>query len=142
KGDELRRRPDAKPVRGEAGTPTAPAELVARRAELDAPPAAPPPDVPAAGSRPSPRSDAPSSASRAPSRRVRHRGVKSVASHLGEARPAEDADAVFARAVKERAQGRTFDAIATFRSLQDRFPDSPPAIVSRVSLGDLLLDRG
>src|SRR5207247_10036565 len=47
KGDELHRRPDAKPPRGEAGTPTAPAELVARRAELDAPPAAPPPDVPA-----------------------------------------------------------------------------------------------
>ena len=56
--------------------------------------------------------------------------------------PLEDAAAVFVRAVKERAQGRTRAAIATFRGLQQQFPQTPEALVSQVSLGDLLLDGG
>ena len=52
------------------------------------------------------------------------------------------AAAVFVRAVQERAQGRTRAAIATFRGLQQQFPQTPEALVSQVSLGDLLLDGG
>jgi TolA-binding protein len=65
-----------------------------------------------------------------------------VAIHLVGALPSEDAAAVFVRAVKEREQGRTMDAIATFRALLHQFPQSPQAMVARVSLGDLLLDGG
>jgi TolA-binding protein len=71
---------------------------------------------------------------------------KSVASLGNESRvepgPLEDAAAVFVRAVKERAQGRRRASIATFRSLQQQFPQTPEAVVSQVSLGDLLLDGG
>ena len=51
----------------------------------------------------------------------------------------EDAASVFGRAVKQREQGRTAEAIATFRSLQHQFPGTPQALVSLVSLADLLL---
>jgi TolA-binding protein len=52
------------------------------------------------------------------------------------------AAAVFVRALRERAQGQTRAAIATFRALQQQFPRTPQALVSQVSLGDLLLDGG
>jgi TolA-binding protein len=51
----------------------------------------------------------------------------------------ENASALFARAVAERKQGRVFAAVASFRSLERRFPDSTEAVVSLVSVGDLLL---
>jgi len=68
--------------------------------------------------------------------------AKLVASRLVATSPSDEAAALFGRAVKEREQGRTLEAIATFRSLQHRFPRSPEARVSWVSLGDLLLDDG
>jgi TolA-binding protein len=54
----------------------------------------------------------------------------------------EDASALFARAVREREQGRASAAIATFRSLQRRFPQTPQALLSLVSLAVLSLDSG
>jgi TolA-binding protein len=54
----------------------------------------------------------------------------------------DDAAGVFAQAVAERQQGRAPMAIAAFRALQRRYPDSREATVSLVSLGDLLLGAG
>jgi TolA-binding protein len=56
--------------------------------------------------------------------------------------PVENASILFARAVSEREQGRTSSAIATFRSLQRRFSKTPQAVLSLVSLADLLLGTG
>jgi TolA-binding protein len=69
-------------------------------------------------------------------------GVSRRVSPLASFPAAEGAPAIFARAVKEREQGRTSDAIATFRSLQRRFPGTPQAEVSLVSLADLTLASG
>jgi TolA-binding protein len=44
--------------------------------------------------------------------------------------------------VRARQEGRFQDAIASFRTLQGQFPDTPPALVSLVSLGDLSLRTG
>lgn len=65
-----------------------------------------------------------------------------VADHTDAPQPSEDAPTLFARAVIEREQGRTFAALATFRSLQSRFPRSPQGVLSLVSLADLALDTG
>ncbi|HEY5282715.1 MAG TPA: hypothetical protein VIM14_07995, partial [Polyangia bacterium] len=54
----------------------------------------------------------------------------------------EDAASLFTLAVAERQQGRPQTAIAGFRALQRRFPESREAAVSLVSLGDLLLGAG
>ena len=54
----------------------------------------------------------------------------------------DGAHVVFARAVRARQEGRFQDAIASFRALQGQFPDTPPALVSLVSLGDLSLRAG
>ena len=54
----------------------------------------------------------------------------------------EDATTLFARALAERAHGQREAAVATFRSLQRRFPKTPEAVLASVSLGDLLLDAG
>ena len=56
--------------------------------------------------------------------------------------PVEDAASLFARALSEREQGRTSVAAATFRSLQNRFSQTPQAVLSWVSLADLLLGTG
>jgi TolA-binding protein len=56
--------------------------------------------------------------------------------------PVEDAATLFARALSEREQGRTSNAIATFRALQRRFPQTPQAVLSLVSLADLSLGTG
>ena len=50
--------------------------------------------------------------------------------------------ALFAEAVAERQQGRAQYSIASFRALERRFPDSREAVVSLISLGDLLLGTG
>jgi len=68
--------------------------------------------------------------------------AESAPSHLVATSRSDEAAAVFVRALKQREQGRPRQAIATFRSLQRQFPRSPEAMVSRVSLGDLLLDAG
>jgi len=47
---------------------------------------------------------------------------------------------LFDRALAERQAGRTPAAIASFRTLQRDFADSPEATVALVSLGDLLLE--
>jgi TolA-binding protein len=54
----------------------------------------------------------------------------------------DGAHVVFAQAVRARQEGRFQDAIASFRTLQAQFPDTPPALVSLVSLGDLSLRVG
>jgi TolA-binding protein len=48
----------------------------------------------------------------------------------------------FSRAVAARQQGRLRNAIDAFRALQSRFPETPEALVSWVSLGDLHLRTG
>jgi TolA-binding protein len=54
----------------------------------------------------------------------------------------DGAHAVFAEAVRARQEGRFQDAIASFRTLQGQFPDTPQALVSLVSLGELSLRAG
>jgi len=120
--DELRRRSGSKPR-------PAPGQAVPR-----VPSAAP--EAPAAPLHAPPH---PGALGRAKS--VASRDESGVESRV-EPGPLEDAAAVFVRAVKERAQGRTRAAIATFRGLQQQFPQTPEALVSQVSLGDLLLDGG
>jgi len=75
-------------------------------------------------------------------RSVASLGDESGLQSRGEPGPLEDAAALFVWAVKERAQGRTRASIATFRRLQQQFPLTPEALVSQVSVGDLLLDGG
>jgi TolA-binding protein len=47
----------------------------------------------------------------------------------------------FSRANQARRDGQTKDAVRLYRALQERFPGSSEALVSRVTLGRLLLDR-
>lgn len=47
----------------------------------------------------------------------------------------------FSRANQARRDGQTKDAVRLYRALQERFPGSSEALVSRVALGRLLLDR-
>lgn len=47
----------------------------------------------------------------------------------------------FSRANQARRDGQTKDAVRLYRTLQERFPGSSEALVSRVALGRLLLDR-
>jgi TolA-binding protein len=68
--------------------------------------------------------------------------LTALADHSPAPQTSEDAATLFARAVTDREQGRTFAALATFRSLQGRFPGSPQAVLSLVSLADLALDTG
>ena len=49
---------------------------------------------------------------------------------------------LFGQAVAARSQGRLGDAIAGFRELQRRFDDTPEAVTSLVSLGQVLLSAG
>jgi TolA-binding protein len=87
-----------------------------------------------------------------PSRKVIERTAGHLASVAPNASPSavaldpppsvEDASTLFARAAREREQGRTSIAIATFRSLQRRFPQTPQAVLSLVSLADLSLGTG
>jgi TolA-binding protein len=52
------------------------------------------------------------------------------------------ASELFARANSLRRGGQTADAVHAYRALEQSFPGSPEALVSRVTLGRLLLDRG
>jgi TolA-binding protein len=47
----------------------------------------------------------------------------------------------FSRANQARRDGQSKDAVRLYRALQERFPSSSEALVSRVALGRLLLDR-
>lgn len=47
----------------------------------------------------------------------------------------------FSRANQARRDGQSKDAVRLYRALQERFPGSSEALVSRVALGRLLLDR-
>jgi hypothetical protein len=61
------------------------------------------------------------------------------------ARPKVDATSpaeLFRQGLTARGGGNTAAAISTFRALEKRFPESAEAIVSYVSLGTLLLERG
>ena len=49
-------------------------------------------------------------------------------------------EALFARATKARRLGRSADAIAAFQQLQREHPDSAEAVVSLVSVGELLTE--
>jgi len=102
---------------------------------LPAPVLAPVPPAPAAVEAPGPAGAGPKAMKRAAGHLV------AVADHT-DAPQTEDAPSLFARAVSEREQGRMFAALATFRSLQSRFPRSPQAVLSLVSLADLALDTG
>jgi TolA-binding protein len=55
--------------------------------------------------------------------------------------PAATAAELFARANLARRRGDVNEAAHTYRDLQSTFPGSPEEIVSRVTLGRLLLDR-
>jgi TolA-binding protein len=91
---------------------------------------------------PAPAAEAPRAAAAGPKAIKRAPGHLVAAAAAAAAQTAEDAGALFARAVSEREQGQTFAALATFRSLQSRFPGSPQAVLSLVSLADLALDIG
>jgi TolA-binding protein len=52
------------------------------------------------------------------------------------------AQVALAEAVRARGEGRLPEAIASFRALQGQFAGTPEALVSAVSLGDLLLRTG
>jgi TolA-binding protein len=56
--------------------------------------------------------------------------------------PAETASELFAKANSLRRGGQTADAVHAYRALEQTFPGSPEALVARVTLGRLLLDRG
>jgi TolA-binding protein len=97
----------------------------------------------AAPSPPAPAADAPAATVAAPKAAKRGGGhLVAAGGHAAAPQTGEDAVTLFARAVSEREQGRTFAALATFRSLQSRFPASPQAVLSLVSLADLALDTG
>jgi TolA-binding protein len=131
--------------------PTHPARMRARKAAassaiqsmaaaesgaLPAPVPAPVPPAPAAAEAPRPAGAGQKAMKRAAGR------LAAVADHTAAPQTGDDAATVFARGVTEREQGRTFAALATFRSLQGRFPRSPQAVLSLVSLADLALDTG
>lgn len=99
-------------------------------------PVPPVPPAPAAAEAPRPAAAGPKAMQRATGH------LAAVADHTAAPQTGEDAPTLFARAVTEREQGRTFAAQATFRSLQGRFPRSPQAVLSLVSLADLALDTG
>jgi TolA-binding protein len=52
------------------------------------------------------------------------------------------ASELFAKANTLRRGGQTADAVHAYRALEQAFPGSTEALVSRVTLGRLLLDRG
>jgi hypothetical protein len=54
----------------------------------------------------------------------------------------ETASELFAKANSLRRGGQTAEAVHAYRTLEQSFPGSPEALVSRVTLGRLLLDRG
>jgi TolA-binding protein len=54
----------------------------------------------------------------------------------------ETASELFAKANSLRRGGQTMEAVRTYRALEQSFPGSPESLVSRVTLGRLLLDRG
>ena len=56
--------------------------------------------------------------------------------------PLPSASALYKLANEARRQGNRKTAMARYRTLQRRFPGSPEATLSRVSLGGLLLDSG
>jgi TolA-binding protein len=101
-------------------------------------PAAPPPTEPPPGTRPAAKP-----AGRAPEPVAFADPFDVPGSALLSPPPVrDDAASLFAQAVSERKQGRAQLAIAAFRSLQRRFPESREATVALVSLGDLLLGAG
>lgn len=120
-------------------------------APAEAPPAELPPPVPAEGEAVGRRKDDP----RAPDREPR-RPLVSPPAHgqdlpalpprkVFRARPKPEtgtAAELFHLGLTARGGGDTAAAMATFKALERRFPESPEAIVSYVSLGTLLLDRG
>ena len=117
-----RRVPGSRPAPAIAPAP-APAATDAPVAPL---PSAPSPPVASLPSAPSPRSS---------------RAALGVGPPDGAVGPSR-ARALFARATAARQAGRVSEAIALFQRLDAEWPQTPEAIVSRVSLGDLLAARG
>jgi tetratricopeptide (TPR) repeat protein len=87
----------------------------------------------AAGAGPSEPEGARATAARPPAS-----GVTSTVPALVPSAAVRPAAALFARAKEARREGRTGEAIAAFRRLQRDYPDSPEAVVSLVSVGELL----
>jgi len=108
-----------------AASPLSPAEVA---------PAAPPSEEPRPGSAPAQSVPAHGQGEPAvpPRRKIRARP------RLESASPAE----LFRQGLEARGGANAAAAIASFRALEKRFPESPEAIVSYVSLGTLLLERG
>lgn len=123
-------------ARKAAALPPTHSVAAAEPAALPAPVPAPLPPAPAAAEARAPAGAGPNAMKRAAGR------VAAIADHTAAPPTTEDASALFARAVTERERGRTFAALATFRSLQGRFPRSPQAVLSLVSVADLALDTG
>jgi TolA-binding protein len=114
-----------------AGTPSSAAPSDASRAASvvprDEPPAKAPPEAPSA---PSPEVAAPRVPEPPPSRPAAPTAAEpSSASEL------------FSQANRARRDGKVTEAVRLYRALQERYPGSSEELVSRVSLGRLLLDR-
>jgi TolA-binding protein len=132
-------------------------KLAARRPQQDEPTSTPTPPPPSSlAPTPAPTSTefmvAPASAEPAPVPAMQH-PVRRVAqaSAVSLQPPAfpspqppatESAATLLARAVSARSRGRLPEAIEDFRGLQSRFPATPEALVSLVSLAELWLEAG
>jgi TolA-binding protein len=75
-----------------------------------------------------------------------HRRATSEPARAASEEPAASVEAtapeLFAKANALRRGGQTADAVHAYRVLEQSFPGSAEALVSRVTLGRLLLDRG
>jgi TolA-binding protein len=115
---------------------TATPQLLVKPPELVSPPAEPP-----RGSSPV-KSDEPSVADEAKLEEPSESGEPEVARPAAPAavEPAS-ASELFSRANQARRDGKVTEAVRLYRALQERFSGSSEELVSRVTLGRLLLDR-
>jgi len=102
---------------------------------MSPPPAAPPAPETATAELPRPRARA--------SRKVAALPVEGAAAPVATSpAPFSPEAELFARATAARRDGRPAEAIALFHQLEREMPATPEAVVSLVSLGNLLVDAG